>query len=263
MGRKSKKSQSARSKVSQTKSKALLRHSNQDQNPQKTPLPSSGPISGEILPTSPPLQHPPEPSHALPAVPSRKPGDVRSPPPDIPSHAPAGRPLVPPHWEDASLRDKFDMHVVAVAPSSQISSKIRQTISLLKQNLEHSSAANDGQESSKRPTLVALVARATAVNRCISIVEIGKREFVKDNGLGLFQYTGLWRQLEELQSTDTAPTPTQTGNLDSRAAQEDDSESDDAFESYNFTHRTKVRNVTCMVVYLSTTAIPKLKEAYG
>jgi hypothetical protein len=196
-------------------------------------------------------------------LPSRRvPGQIRTPPPALPPSLPSDHPLIPPHTEDPVLRDAFDLHIITVCPSSKIEAKVRRTISLLK---SEPTSTNDQPETSiqpDRPVLVALVARAPAANKCISVAEIAKRELLRTRQSGLYQYTTFWVRLEEMKTKASNKLPgtdaMDVGSSDGKA--ESDVEED--FDPVTGVARPKLRNIPCLLIYLSKKSIPKLQSVY-
>jgi hypothetical protein len=197
---------------------------------------------------------------ALKLLPARTPGVAHTTPFQVPGCVSTNHPLLPPHTDDASLRNSHDVHVVAVASSTKIEIKVRAVLSLLNSDGSKSKDGDTGASKESRPVLVALVARAQAANKCISITEITKRELHKTGEKQWHQYTHYWTRLE-------AHTPMKkedgNGKISEKEENEDLEDDDDAFEPLDTAEKHKIRSVPCLVIYLATTPVTKLKEAYG
>lgn len=193
----------------------------------------------------------------------RAPGQIRTPPPSLPTSVTSIHPLLPPHTDDATLRNAFDIHVVHVTSSSKMEAKVRRVLSLLQREADPKSSDPEQKSMSKRPVLVALVARAPAANKCISITEIAKRELHKTKQKKWYQYTGFWARLEEMKlktkEEDSYVTAQDSGISDVY----EDSDRDDPFESVSGGIRPKVRNIPCLLVYLSTVPVKQLQSTYA
>lgn len=185
-------------------------------------------------------------------------GQLRSPPPSVPPSIAPTETLYPPHADDAALRDAYDLHIVHVTPSSKIEAKVRGVLSLLKQ----SSITGKDQDTAKtsRPTIVALVARSPAANKCISVSEIAKRDYLKTATTKWYQYTGLWVRLEQV----TVKANTHHEAIGPEKSDNDvEMEDDDYFEPVNDESRSKVRNVPCILIYLSTQPVQRFQSLYS
>lgn len=176
----------------------------------------------------------------------RQPGHPRAAPPEPPASIPSSTVILPPEADDVKLREKHDMHFIGVAGNSKMESKIVQTMTALRSTL-----------SGGKSVIVALTAPSKASNKCIGITEIVKREFVKTEGKKLYQYTGCWTRLE----THDAKQQADDGKNDEDG--DVDEEDENAFEDAHVAMRKQVRNATCLVVYLSHQAIPRLRDKYG
>jgi hypothetical protein len=159
-----------------------------------------------------------------------------------------------------SLRNSHDLHVIPVASSSKIEAKVRAVLSVLNRDkvdgLKEKENTADGET---RSALVALVARAQAANKCISIAEIAKREFWKSQKQPWHQYTGYWVRLED-------STPGKENNVKGATGENnapDDPDEEDAFEKAHVEERRTVRSVPCLVIYLATSPVARLKEVHG
>lgn len=185
----------------------------------------------------------------------RKPGEVRSPPPSPPAALHPNTTLHPPYADDEKLRAAYDVHSLVVNKSSKIESKVRQTIHLLQ---EGQARKTGGQ----RHVLVTLVARAPAANKCISVVELVKRELEKVFTGTLYQYTGTWVQLEQFSPKRQRE---KTSSHVDEGVMEDNTEDVEvlAFESVDPNTRPKVRNASCLAIYLALKSIPKLRDEFG
>lgn len=189
--------------------------------------------------------------------PTRAPGETRTPPPIVPASVPSTHPLLPPYADDVSLRNSHDLHVIPVASSSKIEAKVRAVLSVLNRDEVDGSKENKNTADGTR-SVVALVARAQAANKCISIAEIAKREFWKSKKKPWHQYTGYWVRLEDYnpeKKDGSSGTPV-----------EDDTPEDpkeDAFEKMHVAERRTVRSVPCLVIYLATSPVARLKEVHG
>jgi len=179
--------------------------------------------------------------------------------PPVPDTLSNNDPLIPPVADDASLRKTHDVHVLSIGPSTKLETKVRQALSLLKENapLAHEPGANKDKPA-KRELLIALVARSHSANKCVSIVEIVKREFLKENDVRLFQYSAVWSQLEHYEPKKTSNNGVANGQIPADTLENVATEMD----SVSDIGRPKVRNVSCLAIYLACQPISKLKEAY-
>jgi Alba len=151
------------------------------------------------------------------------------------------KPLNAPHTD--ALQRSFELHNFAVNQNSKIESKVSQVLACL-------NSSSDVTQSK----VVIITARAPAANKCISIVEIVKREHSKDNRRKLHQYTGHWTRTEEVPDAKTDEKDKSLGQED------DDEESDDAFEAVR--SKAKIRAIPCLAVYLSVKPVSFLKSVY-
>lgn len=162
-------------------------------------------------------------------------------------------PLIPPLADDASIRKTHDIHVLAIVASSKIETKVRQAISLLKEGrcqiIEKDTVPDI---SSRKKILVALVARAPAANKCVSVIEIVKREFCKEKDAQLFQYTAMWMQLEDYQPRNRREDPSHGESTTEGLADEEPNQG-----------KHIVRNTSCLAVYLACQSVFRLKESYA
>jgi hypothetical protein len=179
---------------------------------------------------------------------------------------PHTHPLQPPDAD--GLRASHDLHVVPVTASSSIEAKVTRVLGLLRADPAAAAAAAEQAEQAgpRKPVLVALVARAPAANKCVSVAEIAKRE-VRRRGEGgasgsCCQYTGMWTRLEERE--ERAGEGGAADADEGRGKGSDEEASDAAFESPEGAHgETKVRGMPCLVVYLATEPVNVLQKAYG
>lgn len=198
-------------------------------------------------------------------VKAREPGQIRTPPPDQPASVPARHILIPPEADDPVLREGFDIHTIPVVTNSKIQDKVQRVISLL-----HPGAAVTGDASSQpqsdrtkgKSDIVALVSRAAAANKCITIAEIAKRELGKAN-VRVWQYTGSWNRLETVEPKKERSTTTNGSHHADDQQPEDNSEDEAAFGVMETPNRKLIRNIPCLVIYLSSKAIPRLISIYG
>jgi Alba len=193
----------------------------------------------------------------------RAPGQIRSPPPILPPSVNAMHPLLPPYGDDVALRKAFNIHVVHVTASSKMESKVRQVLSLLKAASDSKSKDSEPKPNSNRSVLVALVARAPAANKCISIAEIAKREFHKMEQKKWYQYTGYWVRLEEMKVKEKQKDSPIMARDSGISDVEMETDQDDAFESATEGSRQKVRNIPCLFIYLSTIPVARLQSTYA
>jgi len=144
---------------------------------------------------------------------------------------------------------------------------------------ENDSSAKKEENINKKSVIVALTARAVAGNKCISVAEIAKRNLVEQQGRATWQYTGCWTRLEtyeppkqkQEQQGEVDQKAGQNGENDTAqvehesAAEEDkpDEEEEEAFETMQLPERKMVRNTVCLVIYLSTEPVSRLKVLYG
>jgi hypothetical protein len=187
---------------------------------------------------------------------THEPSVVLGAPPPVADALKPDAPLIPPLADDASLRKTHDLHVLGISANSKIEGKVRQALSLLKEKtivpLKEDGSAD---KVTHRQLLIAFVARAPIANKCVSVVEIVKREFLKENDARLFQYTAVWSQLESYQ-------PKEPGVI-IEDTHSDELENGESASNPNTTYdRPKVRNVSCLAVYLASQSVTKLKEAY-
>jgi hypothetical protein len=201
----------------------------------------------------------------------RKPGETRQPPPPPPPSVPTSHTVLPPEADDAKVRNNHDLHTISVQASSKIESKVRQVLSALNGSKEAPDEGDDSLE--KKPVIVALTARASAGNKCISIAEIAKRELGK-SGQDCWQYTGCWSRLETVEAKSDSEDlekskdgQTKADEADDEAAgagaEIDEQDEEPAFQNLEIPERTVVRNTVCLVIYLSGEPVARLKELYG
>jgi hypothetical protein len=158
-------------------------------------------------------------------------------------------PLLSPMHSDSALLNSYDLQTVSITLSMKIESKVARVLSLLRKDSSHTT---DSKSASNKPILVALVARGTAAGKCISIVEIAKRELEKAENWSLYQYTGYWVRLEKYSP-----------KLPRNDAESTNSKSSDDLQALPSPDAQKVRNVACMVIYLATSPVAQLKQQYG
>lgn len=205
----------------------------------------------------------------------RQPGQIRTPPPEPPASVQAAHALIPPEADDPLLRDVYEIHAIAVVPSSKMQDKVRRVLSLLAPD-----KSQEGQDHKRNKSIiVALISRESGTNKCISIAEIAKRELERDGGQWR-QYTGSWSRLETLgpekerrgrmdgnlpiHQTEAANNLDEADKRSEEAVNEIEScEDEEGFEQMAVPDRKLVRNVACLVIYLSRQAVPRLKELYG
>jgi hypothetical protein len=210
----------------------------------------------------------------------RKPGQLRTPTPEPPASVQATHTLTRPDADDPLLRDVYDIHTIAVVPNSKIQDKVRRVLSLLAPDKTQEGQDHDTADTAKiKPIIVALVSPESGTNKCISVAEIAKRELQSDGGQWR-QYTGSWSRLETLGSEKErrnrigGKVPNHhigsTNSLDEREKRSEESvnengssEDEEGFEQMAVPDRKLVRNVPCLVIYLSRQAVPRLKELYG
>ncbi|KAI9734979.1 MAG: hypothetical protein M1834_002061 [Cirrosporium novae-zelandiae] len=108
-----------------------------------------------------------------------------------------------------------------------------------------------------QPSILILSANKPASNKLISIVEIVKRT-LKENGgenARIYQYTKLYSEVRELE-----PRGGKKGKDKTRDVKNNEDEDEPAFERLR---ETKLRAVPCLTIFLSTTSVADLKDAYG
>jgi hypothetical protein len=221
-------------------------HAMEDASPPHPAEHFEAPTSEDIPPTA-------EPSIIIPDT--QEPSVVLRAPRPVTDALKSDTPLIPPLADDASLRKTHDLHVLGISANSKIESKVRQALSLLKERTHAPLVDGNADKGPHRQLLIAFVARAAIANKCVSVVEIVKREFLKENETRLFQYTAVWSQLESYQAQkvdvilgDTLSDELENGKSASKSKADYD--------------RPKVRNVSCLAVYLASQSVTKLKEAY-
>jgi len=195
---------------------------------------------------------------------NRAPGRVRTPPPEPPPSVPASQALIPPEADDPSLRERYDIHTIVVVANSKIQDKVRRVVSLML-SVDGNASKPQNEAGPDKSSLVALVSRASAVNKCISVAEIAKRELDKTQ-VRVWQYTGSWSRLEafELKPKGERVACDDTEmNSDTNIQASADIDDDEGFEVMEIPTRKMVRKVPCLVIYLSRQAIPQLKDLYG
>jgi hypothetical protein len=136
-------------------------------------------------------------------------------------------------------------------------SKIQQTLQALQ------SPSSEGKS-----VLVALTASSRAANKCIGVAEIAKREIWKLKGEKSYQYTGCWTRLETLVPKARMEEVMEVENgekagVGSENGEDGGEEDDDAFDDAATTERKHVRTASCLVVYLASRPVPRLRERYG
>jgi len=195
---------------------------------------------------------------------SRAPGQIRTPPPEPPPSVPASQALIPPEADDPSLREIYDIHTIVVVANSKIQDKVRRVLSLML-SVDGNGSKPQSEAGPHKSSLVALVSRAAAVNKCISVAEIAKRELDKTE-VRVWQYTGSWSRLEAFEPKPKAENIARDDaetNSDTNIQTSADINDDESFEVMEIPTRKMVRNVPCLVIYLSRQAIPRLKDLYG
>jgi len=209
----------------------------------------------------------------------RQPGQIRTSPPEPPTSVQPAHALIPPDADDPLLRDVYDIHAIAVVPNSKIQDKVRRVLSLFTQDKSQEGQDHDTADKKNKPIIVALISRESGTNKCISIAEIAKRELERDGGQWR-QYTGSWSRLETLEPEKGHRNRMESklpnhqvesaNNLDEtekrseeRMNENESSEDEEGFEQMAVPDRKLVRNVACLVIYLSRQAVPRLRELYG
>ena len=210
----------------------------------------------------------------------RKPGQLRTPPPELPASVQTTHTLTFPDADDPLLKDVYDIHTITVAPNSKIQDKVRRVLALLESNKRQEGQDHDTAGTGKiKPIIVAIMSRESGTNKCISVTEIAKRE-LQSNGGQWRQYTGSWSRLETLgpekerrNGMDRKAPNHHIGSansLDEREKRSEESvnengssEDEEGFEQMAVPDRKLVRSVACLVIYLSRQAVPRLKELYG
>lgn len=148
------------------------------------------------------------------------------------------------------MLSKWEVKKLNVLSSTQISSRTSAVLTQL----------TSERGASEKPIVVSLEARAKVASKLVSIVEIAKRDLVA-KGLRCYQYTGLTSELIEIPRE---VKKTSKDTMQQGAAELDEDESDDAFETMGAQGgATKHRSVPVMTVYLSTTPVKELKARYG
>jgi hypothetical protein len=178
---------------------------------------------------------------------------------------PASHILLPPEADDPVLRESFDIHTIPVVTNSKIQDKVRRVISLLQPGAVVTDDASSQPQSDRtkvKSDIVALVSQAAAANKSITVAEIAKRELGKAN-VRVWQYTGSWSRLETVEPKKERSGTTNGSHHADDQQPEDDSEGGAAFEAMETPNRKLVRNIPCLVIYLSSKAIPRLKSIYG
>jgi hypothetical protein len=197
----------------------------------------------------------------------RKPGEVRHSPAPPPPSVSASHTILPPEADDAKLRNNHDLHSLSVYASSKIESKVRQVLSALRSSNEDSGEGDAAGK--KKPTVVALTARAPAGNKCISVAEIAKRDMSK-SGRKCWQYTGCWSRVETLETKSNEEDGMKSKEselVDGEAQGEErevgEEEEESHFQTLEIPERNTVRTTVCLIIYLSAEPVARLKEIYG
>jgi hypothetical protein len=209
---------------------------------------------------------------------------TRIPLPPPPPSVPSTFVLLPPEADDASVREKWNIHTTSLGGAgAKIEAKVRQVLNvfrpLLPAQSDKEGEANKGKgedltiEPPKKRTIVALTARAPAGNKCVSVAEIVKRDLLAKGVKGLWQYTGCWTRLEtyvppkpkHIKNTDQNGTASTLDNATTKVREDDamEDEEESAFETMQVEERKLVRNAVCLVIYLAMEPVPQLKELYG
>jgi Alba len=189
----------------------------------------------------------------------RAPGQLRTPPPSAPPSVVSSEALIPPHADDPTLRDAFDLHVIQVTHSSKMEAKVRRIITLLNEG----EGTKTLEAEKPRSVLIALVSRAPAANKCISIAEIAKRELLKNSlAKKWYQYTSYWLRLEELKVKHSSNKNFQRKAQDAGLVDRNADSDDNAFDPPGIGTKSKVRNVPCLLIYLSTRPVARLQSSY-
>lgn len=202
---------------------------------------------------------------------ARKSGQIRTPPSEPPTSVPANHALIPPEADDLVLRDSHDIHTIPVVASANIQGKVTQVIALLYPESENQTSKEDAPNHQQevgdqgKPVVISLVSRGGAVNKCIAVAEIAKRELGKAS-IWVWQYTGSWSRLEAFEPKkghDIATKESKVETDGTNGHDAEDEEDGEAFETMDVTSRKLMRNTPCLVIYLSNRAIPRMKELYG
>lgn len=204
---------------------------------------------------------------------ARRPGQKRTPPPDIPSSIDPRTHLAPPEADDPLVRSRYEVDAIAVTNNTAIRHAVTRLLAALKPLPE----PVKGQPQAK-PVIVALMARAAFANKCISVAEISKRK-LNAQGEKWCQYTGFWSRVETFEppkpakrdlgiNVSSGPEGVEVNKNhtveDSTMAIDDEVEDQEetAFEDTPMNERRKIRQIPCLVIYLSRGPIPRLKELY-
>lgn len=161
--------------------------------------------------------------------------------------------------DEQVLAAKYDLHKLTIHQSTHISSRVQSAIAVL-----HTQPREDG-----KPVIAVLVAKGRAINKLVSITEIAKRDLAT-KGIKALQYTGLGSVKLKLPRMPAKPL-TPSGDVDSQPGgngnsdDEDQDEVEDAFQIMGKTmdEGTKDRQVPVITIYLATTAIKELHDAFG
>lgn len=188
------------------------------------------------------------------------------PPPSVPATAP----LLPP--DIAALAPTYDIHTLAITSSSKISAKVSRLLTQLENGFDLS-------RTGQKPAIVALVAKAVAANKLVSVVEVAKRA-LGEQGARWWQYSGVQGRMEEMRVEGKEKEGRRLGGKANakgdevdgegmedvrmeEGGEDVDEEEEQAFETMVEKERKKVRTVPVLTIYLSRVQVPELKGRYG
>ncbi|PSK53130.1 hypothetical protein B9Z65_3330 [Elsinoe australis] len=157
--------------------------------------------------------------------------------------------MPPPSNPLADIEAAHDTLSLNIMSGNQVSARTTAVLKHLKQP-----APSD--ETASKPVLVCLRARASVVNKLVTITEIVKRQLATEK-VKVFQYNVLGSEMITMKPKSAAGKDGK-GGADGDAGEEDEKE---AFEVMG--GKEKVRNVPTLTVYLSLAAVQKLRRQYG
>lgn len=137
----------------------------------------------------------------------------------------------------------------------------------------------DLSRTGQKPAIVALVAKAVAANKLVSVVEVAKRA-LGEQGARWWQYSGVQGRMEEMRVEGKEKEGRRLGGKANakgdevdgegmedvrmeEGGEDVDEEEEQAFETMVEKERKKVRTVPVLTIYLSRVQVPELKGRYG
>ena len=152
-------------------------------------------------------------------------------------------------FDESSLDAKYEVAKFNIRGGTQISTRATSIISHL----------TSVPEEGVKPVVIVLHASSREANKLISIVEIAKRDLASKR-IKFCQYTALSSHIVEVERK-----PKPKGPELPSINQEDDEDSDDAFQTMGATEDTgkRKRSVPTMTVFMSAQPVKALRDEFG